>query len=117
MLWFVLGCFFAYSAIGALTGGFIHRLKENECRWDWDDSAWIGVGWPVSFFWYFFLKPITKSGIYIAEAKEKRRRRLQQIREQLEAVERERQLEIQKHIRELEAEEAEYHEAQRQVSA
>lgn len=117
LLWIVLIAL-AYCVIGSLTGGYIHQVKKRGYgSWGNDDSWFVGAGWPISFFWYAVLKPISRAGNYLAEAQEKRVERLKKIREQLEAVERERQLEIQKHIRELEAEQAEYEARQQQASA
>lgn len=118
MLWIILGIILGYCAVGALTGGYIHQKNEPRYHsWDSGESLAVGAFWPFSWVWYLILKPLTRSGIWLREAQEKRQEKLQRIREQLEAVERERQLEIQKHIRELEQEEAEYNEARRQASA
>lgn len=116
MLWIVLGIILAYCIVGSLTGGYIHERNSHKCGWDTGESFAVGAFWPISWVWYIILKPITRSGKWVAEAQERRRDRLQRIREELEAVERTRQLEIQKHMRELEEEEAEY-QARHQASA
>lgn len=63
-------CVVAYMVIAAIVGGYIHAFKYKKdpfTRWGKDDSAFVGIGWPLSLVWYGFLKPIVYLTIHTAE--------------------------------------------------
>lgn len=70
----VLVCILLYLVVGSLTGGYIKGANEDKgyCKPDSVDLFGMGAGWPITWFWFGFLKPITKIGVWVARKKEER---------------------------------------------
>jgi hypothetical protein len=61
----VIAVIVLYLVIGVITGGIIHALKSDVYHWVTADSFMVGAGWPFSWIWYGFLKPIAKLTIHL----------------------------------------------------
>lgn len=87
-----------YLVLAAITGGAIQAVKDNghsySSHWDTGDSFWVGMGWPFSWIWYGFLKPIAKLTIRAVQWKVERKRIRVKLREEKQRVERQRIAEI-----------------------
>jgi hypothetical protein len=79
-----ISCVLLYVVIAGVTAGYVHALKADEYHWEQMDSGFVGAGWPISFFWYVFLKPIVKLSMRFAEWQ------IAWVRGRKEAVEKER---------------------------
>jgi hypothetical protein len=109
-MYWAIAIVLSYAAIGAVIGGYIHTVKkESEYNWGNDDSGFVAAGWPITLFWYFFLKPIFRVGKhlgtgYVAKVEQRKR-----IRIQLEDEKRKKEREVEQAMREMEAEEEQRH--------
>jgi hypothetical protein len=84
----------AYIAMAAIVGGYLYTTKYERYGF-WDEPV-IGVVcafFPITLFYYIFIKPITKLGMRLGnwkvEREKARQENLRLIRKQLEETQRE----------------------------
>jgi hypothetical protein len=76
----------AYIGVAAILGGYFYRTSSK----DKDDIFFMAAGFPITLFWYLFIKPLTKLGVRLGSWKltkeEAKRENLRLIRKQLDNV-------------------------------
>ncbi len=99
----VLACIALYVIVGAITGGYIQGIKKGtypgrELGWDNMDTFGVSIGWPLTWLWYGFIKPVVKLGGWAARKQQElilARSKAKEVRErEREIQERERHLRI-----------------------